>query len=279
MTRVSIITVNLNNNSGLRRTMESVLHQNYTGYEYIVVDGGSEDGSAQSIREVENSFTGDFQWISEPDSGIYEAMNKGIRMASGEYLLFLNSGDFLVNETVLKKIFDKKHTADFIIGKCQISKDGKIVHTTVPPDRLTFSFIFSPGIPHQSTFIKKDLFDKFGLYREDFKFNGDCEFWIRTIVLNGCSVETTDLLISDYNMVGLSSRMANSEEFQKEMSIIYAHPTVRLFIPDYEKWQHERREMSIMYWAKARKPINSLIISLYKVAVMLNKLRRKKCAA
>jgi len=236
--------------------MDSVLHQNYTEFEYIVVDGGSEDGSIKSIMEVENSFAGNFQWISEPDSGIYEAMNKGIRMAKGEYLLFLNSGDFLVNENVIKGILDKKYTADFIIGKCQISKDGKIVHTTVPPDRLTFSFIFSPGIPHQSTFIKKDLFDKFGLYREDFKFNGDCEFWIRTIVL-----------------------MANSEEFQKEMSVIYAHPTVRLFIPDYEKWQHERREMSIMYWAKSRKPINSLIISLYKVAVMLNKLRRKKCAA
>ena len=279
MSQLSIITVNLNNNPGLRRTMESVLHQKYTEYEYVVVDGGSEDGSVQSIREVENSFAGNFHWISEPDSGIYEAMNKGIRMAKGKYLLFLNSGDFLVHENVLKDVFDKNHDADFIIGKCQISKDGKIVHTTVPPDRLTFSFIFSPGIPHQSTFIKKDLFEKFGLYREDFKFNGDCEFWIRTIVLNGCSVETTDLLISDYNMDGLSSRMANSEEFQKEMSIIYAHPTVRLFIPDYEKWQHERREMSIMYWAKSRKPINSLIISLYKVAVMLNKLRRKKCAA
>ncbi len=91
-------------------------------YEYIVVDGGSEDGSVQTIREMENSLNGHLRWISEPDSGIYEAMNKGIRMAKGEYLLFLNSGDFLVNGNVLKEVFSTSHSADFLLGRCQIQK-------------------------------------------------------------------------------------------------------------------------------------------------------------
>ncbi|MDR2910496.1 MAG: glycosyltransferase [Bacteroidales bacterium] len=92
--KLSIITINLNNVAGLQKTIESVVKQTFTDYEYIVIDGGSTDGSADIIKQHANKIT---YWVSEPDKGIYNAMNKGIRVAKGEYCLFLNSGDWLIN--------------------------------------------------------------------------------------------------------------------------------------------------------------------------------------
>ena len=94
--KLSIVTVNLNNADGLLKTIESVASQTFTDFEYIIVDGASTDESLNIICQYENVPMSHFQWISEPDSGIYQAMNKGIRMAKGEYLLFLNSGDYFV---------------------------------------------------------------------------------------------------------------------------------------------------------------------------------------
>ena len=111
MSFLSIITVNLNNKEGLHKTLISVFNQEYNDYEYIVIDGGSKDNSKEILIEFSKATLKDFKWISEPDSGIFEAMNKGIRLATGEYLLFLNSGDFLVNNNVLDDVFGKTYTA------------------------------------------------------------------------------------------------------------------------------------------------------------------------
>jgi len=274
VSQLSIITVNLNNNPGLRRTMESVLHQKYTEYEYVVVDGGSEDGSVQSIREVENSFAGNFQWTSEPDSGIYEAMNKGIRMAKGEYLLFLNSGDFLVNSMVLEDVFSSSHTADFLLGRCHVSENGSVIRTANPPQKITFGYLYHNALAHQSTFIKRDLFEKYGYYREDFRFNSDVEFWYRTIVLQNCTTETLGTIISDYNTDGITAKLADSKEYQREMAEIYAHPHLQLFIPDYDAWAKERQENQVLYWAKSKKYMNFLLQSAYRFARWFAKIRR-----
>lgn len=273
MSQLSIITVNLNNNPGLRRTMESVVHQNYKEYEYIVVDGGSEDGSVQSIREVGNSFAGNFKWISEPDSGIYEAMNKGIRMAKGEYLLFLNSGDFLVNGNVLKDVFTSSHSADFLLGRCHVSENGLVIRTTNPPRKITFGYLYHNALAHQSTFIKREMFGKYGFYREDFRFNSDVEFWYRTIVLQNCTTETLGTIISDYNTDGITAKLADSEEYQREMAEIFAHPHLQLFIPDYDAWNNEKKEMAPLYWVISKKPVYILIKQLYSIARGVNKIR------
>ena len=98
MPELSIITINLNNCAGLQKTLDSVFAQTFTDYEYLVIDGGSTDGSAELIKKQENKFV---YCVSEKDNGIYHAMNKGIRKATGDYLLFLNSGDYLVNDEVL----------------------------------------------------------------------------------------------------------------------------------------------------------------------------------
>lgn len=221
----------------------------------------------------------DFKWISEPDSGIFEAMNKGIRLATGEYLLFLNSGDFLVNNNVLDDVFGKTYTADFLLGRCNLSKNGVVVHTTSPPHKLTFGYLYTTGLAHQATFIKREMFERFGLYREDFRFNSDIEFWYRTIVLRNCSTETLETVISDYNMDGITSKLHFSESYQNEMQEIFSDPLLQLFIPDYEAWAVERKGMNVMYWAKSKKLVYSLVLALFNIAKCFSKIRRSLWAA
>ena len=119
--KLSIITVNLNNAGGLQKTIESVVTQTWLDFELIIVDGDSTDGSVEVIQQFNDSAIPQFHWVSEPDSGVYQAMNKGIRMAQGEYLLFLNSGDFLVDSNVLSQVFKFGFSADILFGKCRDS--------------------------------------------------------------------------------------------------------------------------------------------------------------
>ena len=111
--KFSIITINYNNVEGLRNTIKSVVNQTYTDYEFIIIDGGSTDGSVEVIKEYANIIT---YWVSEPDKGIYNAMNKGIEVANGEYLNFMNSGDCFYNNDVLQKVADYHLEKDMIVG-------------------------------------------------------------------------------------------------------------------------------------------------------------------
>src|SRR5690348_17657794 len=109
MPKLSIITINLNNVKGLQKTMESVFAQTFTDYEYIIIDGGSTDGSVSEIKKHQNKLV---YWISENDKGIYNAMNKGIVKANGEYILFMNSGDYLYTDNTIKEVFQKSNNED-----------------------------------------------------------------------------------------------------------------------------------------------------------------------
>ena len=259
--------------------MESVILQEYPDFEYIIMDGGSTDGSVQLIQELHYSFDRHIHWKSEPDSGIYQAMNKGIRMSVGEYLLFLNSGDFLVDNHVLMDVFSQEHAADFLLGRCRLSDNGKIVHVTSPPSKLTFGYLYWTGLPHQATFIKREMFEKHGLYREDFRFNADIDFWYRTIVLQNSSTETLENVISDYNLDGISSKLLNSEAYKREMEEIISNPFLQLFIPDYEEYRKERNEMKALYWIKSKRIFYSLITGLFALATKISAMKKKLCAA
>ena len=109
--KLSIVTINLNNVAGLHETIISVLNQSSADLEYIIIDGGSTDGSAELIKEYSDRI---YYWVSEPDSGIYNAMNKGIRKASGEYLLFLNSGDALASDNIVEEVFRADHNEEIL---------------------------------------------------------------------------------------------------------------------------------------------------------------------
>jgi glycosyltransferase involved in cell wall biosynthesis len=247
--QLSIITINLNNAAGLHKTIESVVNQTFTDFEFIIIDGGSTDESIDLIKKSGKYFT---KWISEPDSGVYQAFNKGISFAKGKYLLFLNSGDFLIAYDVLKKIFSTAHTADILYGSFNISDKGQ-VNTVDPPPFITFNALYNIGLAHQSTFVKRELFEKFGYYREDFKYNADIEFWYRTILFGGASTEKINVLVSDYNLDGISSKQNTSKDFLKEHEIILSHPVLKRIVPDYNKWRELEKDFKILLWVQKKK--------------------------
>lgn len=204
--KISIITVNYNNLSGLCKTMESVLCQTYDDVEYIVIDGGSTDGSRELIETHKKRLA---FWCSESDGGIYNAMNKGIAKASGEYCLFLNAGDYLKDRHVLSDVFVKKHDADLLIGR-QLHVDEKGRTSKSPKlhyDDFNMGFFLSSTLPHQSTFIRRRLLIDFGGYDEEYKVSADWVFWVKAVIHCGCSIELIPQSVSYMEAGGVSSNM------------------------------------------------------------------------
>lgn len=247
-TRISIITINYNNKAGLQKTMDSVLNQSTKPFEFILIDGNSNDGSKDLISSHASQLT---YWVTEPDRGIYHAMNKGILQANGDYLLFLNSGDSLVDTGVLEKINSEiDGSRDIYYGDIlfeQATKTRKIVF----PDQLSFSFFFTDNLSHQATFIKKSLFDRFFYYNEDFKIVSDWEFMIYAICKENVSYKHINQLVTLYDGSGYSSNTAN-------YATVYAERAVSLqkyfpaFIADYERISdlEQRRIKQALYIKK-----------------------------
>jgi glycosyltransferase involved in cell wall biosynthesis len=221
---LSIITINYNDALGLEKTINSVVNQTWNEFEYIIIDGGSSDDSLNVIEKNKNEIA---YFVSENDKGIYNAMNKGILAAKGQYVLFLNSGDFLINELVLVKAKEYfVQNSDFICGNLYYELNGESI-VKKHPDQLTFSYLVSKTIYHPSTFIKRELFDKFGLYNEENKIVSDWEFFFKALALNGASYLKIDKTITNFDMMGISSTQINlvlkekKEVFQKIMPYVF----------------------------------------------------------
>lgn len=266
--KLSVITINRNNACGLEKTIQSVLGQSFRDYEYIIIDGNSNDDSVAIINKYSSKIA---YWVSEPDSGVYNAMNKGIKQAKGEYLLFLNSGDFLLNKNVLSDLFSHKIFADIVCAKCNVSDNGKVVWTSNPPKHITLGTLYYVGLAHQSTFIKRELFATIGLYREDFKYNSDIEFWYRAFIFNNATSQSIDLITTDYNLDGISSQDNKTSAYMSEMKEIISRPPLQMIIPDYDRWREERKSMEILYWAKTKRIIYNPIKWIYKLMKFIRK--------
>lgn len=226
---LSIITINLNNAVGLKKTIESVVSQTLGEYEYIVIDGGSSDESLETIQNYSNKIS---YWISERDNGIYHAMNKGISKSHGDYCFFLNSGDYFVNDMVLEKVFNNLDHEDLVFGNLLVCLKGKIVGKSVGKEKLTFIDIYSGIIKHQSSFIKRQLFDKYGLYNENLKILSDWEFFIKSIGLAGATYRYINLDISYFDNNGISN---NSDYLiAEERKKIIDSYLPKMMQPDYE---------------------------------------------
>lgn len=244
MVKLSIITINFNNLKGLEKTMKSVLAQTFIDYEYIVIDGGSTDGSEEYIAKNTEKLT---YWISEKDKGIYEAMNKGILKANGEYLLFLNSGDYLLNDNSIPKIFESSEGQDIIYGSLIIDYNGEQVVATYP-DKLNFSYFLSNTLPHQSSFIKRSLFNSVGLYNEKFKSTSDWEFFIKAICKYNATYKYIPITLSVFHNDGISSKPENQEwiKADKKEALKNHFP---VFLDDYAKLKYlelvERKLLNI----------------------------------
>jgi glycosyltransferase involved in cell wall biosynthesis len=216
MPKLSIITINYNNLEGLQKTIESVVNQTWQDFEYIVIDGGSTDGSKELIEQYQDKID---YWVSEPDKGIYNAMNKGIVKAKGEYLQFLNSGDFLSNSFVLNQVRQYLKFNDIVYGniiKSRISSKHKVVKKVDrgPGNKeLSLRTFISGTLNHSSTFISKMLFCKYGLYDENLKIVSDWKFFLIACGLNQCKAKYINIDISVFDMNGISN-------IQKENSLL-----------------------------------------------------------
>lgn len=212
--QISIITINFNNKEGLINTLKSVKSQSYTDYEHIIIDANSTDGSKEVIAEYKNENPHLAYWVSEPDKGIYNGMNKGILQAKGEYLLFINSGDYLVDES-LSKVQCLLTGQDLIYGNLYfISATGEKRLQIFPEPFFKIADLISPEfyLPHPATFIKRELLKKH-LYNEEYKITSDWEFWLKAIIIENCSIKHIDISISNFCEGGIS---ANIPIIQKE---------------------------------------------------------------
>lgn len=227
----SIITVNLNNKEGLRNTIEHLIDQTFSNYEFIIIDGGSTDGSRDVIQEYQDKI---IYWVSEKDRGIYHAMNKGIARANGEYCLFLNSGDYLIGEKVLETIAAGEKKADVLFGNLVVVSGEKVIDRILGKHNITFLDIYNNRVKHQASFIKRSLFDQFGLYNEELKIISDWEFFIKSIGLGGASCYYLDMDIACYDNNGISNiNNVNNTSTEERDAIIEKYIPVRMR-QDYE---------------------------------------------
>lgn len=202
---ISIISINYNDAQGLQKTMESVLEQSYSHFEYIVIDGDSTDGSKEVIKKHQDKLS---YWVSEKDSGIYSAMNKGIRASRGTYLLFLNSGDWLTNKEALQDfIAHPNFNGDIIYGDYSFDEGEKIY-----PDTLTPLYFMRSSLPHQSTFFKKDVFSSMGMFDETYAMGGDRAFFIKSFLSGHFQFTHVKYFLTHFNLEGVS----NSETHRKQ---------------------------------------------------------------
>lgn len=212
--KYSIITVNYNNKDGLRKTIESVIHQTYRDFEYIVIDGGSTDGSADILIEYDKQIT---YWVSEPDKGIYNAMNKGIAQAKGEYLNFMNSGDCFYAPNILEKVASYNYETDFIVGRdYHFNEEIQKGHASNLPSRTTMIHFFVATLDHQSSFIKRKLFDN-SPYDEGHRLVSDWIFFTEKIVRDGKRVQFIPDIVCRREEGGLSEQQheRNSAEIKE----------------------------------------------------------------
>lgn len=222
--KVSIITINLNNLKGLEKTFNSVKTQNYSNLEYIIFDGCSIDGSLSFLEQHTSEIS---LWKSEKDSGVYDAMNKGIKHASGDYLLFLNSGDHFFNEDAISTLMKNSSGEDLIYGQLKVvSSDSEWIKSY--PSSLNFRYFYFESLPHPATLISRELIVEMGGYDTNLKIASDWKFFLLAVAKYGCSYHQVDTVISVFYLDGLSSQPANQKKLDAERV-----ETMKVYFPWY----------------------------------------------
>jgi glycosyltransferase involved in cell wall biosynthesis len=192
--KLTIITPSLNQAAYLERTLESVLDQGYEPLEYLVVDGGSTDGSVDILRRYDERLT---WWVSEPDSGQTDALNKALKRATGDVIAYINSDDYYLPGAFAAATgaLRANPAARWVVGRCVfIDADSgeRVVWTPEQPKRMRSTWVLAPwGVPQAATFWRREVFDELGLFREDMHYTFDTEFGLR-LALNGHMPLTID---------------------------------------------------------------------------------------
>ncbi len=233
---ISVITINYNNATGLRKTLDSVCSQSLPGFEYIVIDGGSTDGSVDVIERYADKIT---YSVSEKDKGIYNAMNKGIARATGEYILFINSGDFLLGTDALAKAVPHLTGEDIVYFDLHLRWPDKD-YVWQLPDKLSFNHFVQSSLPHPASFIRKSLFDKYGPYEEQYKICSDWKFFMDVICKHNATYKHVGEVISEFSMDGISSDSKQAENMSRERAAIL-EGTYGMFVDDYLQAVNDRK--------------------------------------
>jgi len=200
---LSIITINRNNAEGLKKTLDSVASQTCRDFEHIIIDGASTDGSVDVIKEYVASSAGKnvSYWVSEPDSGIYNAINKGIKKAVGDFILVLNSGDSFAYD-ILETIKNRAagNCDSILYGVVNDMKNGKLTHV----EGICSGDLKDGTIAHQATFVPKKMYDKYGVYDESYKISADFDFFLK-LYFAGEKFVYLNLIVANYDVSGISN--------------------------------------------------------------------------
>lgn len=208
--KITVITINYNNASGLKETIESVVSQTYNNFEYVIVDGGSSDGSRNIIEEHSKNYS--FKWISEPDKGLYNAMNKGVDMAAGDYCIFMNSGDkFFDTEVLAKAALCLNNNIGIASG---VGKTGALTWYPPKQSKINLTFFLKSSLNHQSTFVRRDILLRHH-FSEDYKIVSDTEFLFKALILDNESYLDIPVIVCDCEEPGASGnlRMSLNERY------------------------------------------------------------------
>jgi len=213
--KISIITVCRNNEAGLKKTINSVISQIYQNIEYIIIDGRSTDGTASLVANYKENFP--ITFISEPDDGIYDAMNKGVKLSSGDWLNFMNAGDTFYNQDSINQAIPfLKDGFNIVYGNTEIIyEDFRTIKDEPKPHKL-----WQGRIPHQSSFIKSSTMKKYG-YNKNNKIVADLEFFM-SVYYNGGKIKKINQTISSFAKDGITEKMG-------EQVILDAYKTVKKF--------------------------------------------------
>ena len=222
--KISLITVTYNSCKTLVTTLESVLAQTNRNVEYIIVDGASKDNTVVLIKECEPRFEGRLKWISEPDKGLYDAMNKGIRMATGDVIGILNSDDFFTSNDILQQVanaFEANKKIDAVYGDVHFVHPDNLkkcvrYYSSKVFKRSLMKLGFMPA--HPSFYLKKECFEQFGLYKTDYKIAADFEFLLRVIYKKGIRTQYLPL-----DMVTMRTGGASTSGFASHKRIMKEH--------------------------------------------------------
>jgi glycosyltransferase involved in cell wall biosynthesis len=215
--KISIVTVNLNDVTGLQRTLNSVLQQTSKDFEFIIMDGGSTDGSKDLIEKNADKLR---YWVSEEDKGVYNAMNNGVAQTQSEYILFLNSGDELINKDVLQIVACQLSGEDIIYGNVLFVKEDGSSYESGFPAKLNFDFFEKYTLAHPATFIKATLLKGMGGYDESLKICADWKFFMEAIFKKNASYKRLETIVSRFYLDGISSLESNAALINAERTSV-----------------------------------------------------------
>ena len=237
--KLSIITINRNNAQGLQKTMQSVVEQTSNDLEYIVVDGASTDESVDIIKRFADQRL--IRWVSERDNGIYNAMNKGIGMAQGEYVMILNSGDYLATPQVVEQMNEKliaKGQPDILYGNMiKIWPDGKTRRDYQLSVNYSFFDFYQSTLNPDGTYIRRSLFQQFGPFDEGMKICSDWAWMLKTIGLGGVKPSHVNIDTLYFDMTGVSESGERSQQIiRSERRQVLQQTLPALVLADYDRF-------------------------------------------